>query len=214
VEIIALTDKTEEELKLPDHVLVREGDRMTVSERESGKRTLIGLPASVSKVERRSPVRFVAGLATALLAIYFSYMFLPGLFSETMEMALLPLMIAVPFIVGKAWNGKAAVISYLVVFFAFALYQGGLGDGGVRLGVIFFGGGPGEYTGYTVVPASGVLAALSVGILPFLTMKMLGQVLVTYQITISYSGQEYSMELRRQGLVKEVMAFAGARGGS
>lgn len=195
------------ELRLPDHVLVKDAKRVTIVERASGDTHSFTMPIKPIVIKTKSHARFLAALACAVLALYFSYMFMPNIFSSNLEIIALPLIIGVPFVFDRITSGKVALAAYLTVFLIFAACQGGLTNKELRLGVIFFGGGPVSYTGYTIVPASDLIVVLFLGVLPYAVLTMVGQVLVSFDIGLSSERGEYSIRIRHAGMVKEILSF-------
>jgi len=196
-----------EELKLPDHVFSRRDGSVTILERESGKQLSLSLPARARIVEKKSMARYLGAAASAVFVIYFASMFVEIMFTTTAELAILPALVAIPFIIDRVGGGRAAVLGYLVAFFSFALLMGGMAAGSLRLGLIFFGGGPADYQGYAIVPASDILTALVLGLLPFSVMKIIGQVVTKYGIIFEPAGEEYTIWVRRKDLVGEILRF-------
>jgi len=196
----------QQELKLPEHVIVKGPGGITVVERRSSQKRYFGSPVNPVVTMHRSPVRLVAGLASTVLALYLASMLATGLLSRDWQAVPLLLIMAVPFIVERASNGKAAVVAYLAAFMIFGLYAGILGSG-MRLGVIFFGGGPGTASSYAVVPASSLLPVLLLGLLPYVAVAILGQVLLRFDIVFPSTSGEYRLVVRHQGMASEIMAF-------
>jgi hypothetical protein len=205
-------EKRDIELKLPDHVLHRKGNRIGILERESGARCDIQLPVEASLRRQTSPRTPIAALATGVFAYYFSMMFTQELFANTVETTALVVLMIIPFLVGPVGRARTAVLAYLAAFLAFAALRGGL-MGQLRLGVIFFGDGPISPSGYALVPASSLLAALLIGLVPYLVYRMMGQVAVTYRITIPSGNGHCDINLRDRKLVRETLAlFRDAEG--
>lgn len=198
----------QQELKLPDHVIVKDTGGITVVERRTTQKHYFGFPVNPVLTMHRSPVRFLAGLASTFLALYLASILAPGLLSRGWQGALLLLIIVVPFVVEMASNGKAAVVAYLAAFMIFGSYLGILGSG-MRLGVIFFGGGPGTASSYAVVPASSLLPVLLLGLLPYVVVVILGQVLLRFDVVFRSASGDYRLVVRHQGMASEVMAFVG-----
>ena len=196
-----------EELKLPDHIFLRRNGTVTIVERGTGDERSFQLPTTARVVKRMSAVRYLGALASAIFAVYFASMFMDVLFTTNLEIVLIPVIIAVPFVFDRFGGGRAAVLAYLGAFIAFALIRGGFAAGSLRLGVIFFGGGPVDYQGYSIVPASDLLTSLILGLLPYVFMKMLGQAILKYRIVIGSGGDEYAVWVRHPTLAGEVLAF-------
>ncbi len=194
------------ELRLPDHILVREEGRVTIVERHTGERHALALPVGPEVTERRSPIRIYAALACVVFASYFSYMFLQSIFSSAWEIIALPPIMAVPFAVGRLTNGKIAVASYFGAYLAFVILRGGLGIG-PKLGILYFPGGPADFESYAIVPASDLFATVVLGILPYAVFGMLGQALINYDVMIPSSGRGHAIRIRHLGMVKEVLRF-------
>jgi hypothetical protein len=197
------------ELKLPDHVFLRRNGTVSIVERGSATERSLKLPAPTRVVEKKSAARYLGALASAVFVVYFASLFLDSLFATALEIALLVALIGVPFLIDRLFGGRIAVFAYLGTFIAFALLRGGLATGSLRLGLIFFGGSPVDYQGYAIVPASDLITTLVIGLLPFATAKMLGQVAVRYGIIIGSGGDEYTLWVRHLGLVRETLAFLG-----
>jgi len=196
-----------EELKLPDHIFSRSDGSVTILERESGNQRSLSLPARARIVEKKSMARYLGAIASAVFVIYFASMFVEILFTTTLELAILPVLIAVPFIIDRVGGGRAAIAGYLIAFFAFALLRGGMATGSLRLGLIFFGGSPVDYQGYAIVPASDILTALILGLLPFGFMNIIGQAVAKYGIVFGSAGEEYTIWVRHKELVGEILRF-------
>ncbi len=201
-----------QELKLPDHILVRKGDRVTVTERSSGERRAISTRGSMQVERSRPRVRFLAALASGVLAVYFSYMFIPRVFSSPVEMVLLPVLVSLPIILDFIFNGKVALVSYIIAFLAFAIYEGVASGQEVSLGMIFLISESAQGSEYLFVPASDMVTAMFMGLLPFLTLRMVGQAMARLRVHIPSSEGEYVMELSHGGLVKELESFLEENG--
>jgi len=198
----------QQELKLPDHVIVKVGSGITVAERRTGQKHNFALPVNPVLRTHKSPVRILAGVASTILVLYLASILAPALLSRGWQGVLLLVLIVVPFIAERVSNGKVAALAYLVSFMIFGSYLGILGSG-MRLGVIFFGGGPGSATSYAVVPASSLLPVLLLGLLPYVVVAMLGQVLVRFDVVFPSTSGEYRLVVRHQGMASEIIAFVG-----
>jgi len=184
-----------------------------ILDRRTGTEHHLSAPIEPVIRTRTSPVRLLAVPASAVLALYLSSILASGLVSHDWQAALLLLAMAIPFVVGRASSGKLAVLAYLVAFMALGYFLGIL-ESGTRLGVIFFGGGPGTARSYDVVPASNLLPVALVGLLPYVSAGMLGEVLVSFDVTLKSPSGDYTLVLRHKGMAKEAVAFVsrGDRG--
>jgi len=196
----------QQEVKLPDHVIIKGSAGITFVERRTGQKRYLGFPIDPVLSIRKSPVRLLGGLAATVLALYLASILAPGLLSRDWQAVTLHLIMVVPFIVERASNGRAAVVAYLAAFMIFGSYLGILGSD-MRLGVIFFGGGPGTATSYAVVPASSLLPVLLLGLLPYVVVAILGQVLLRFDVVFRSASGDYRLVVRHQGMASEVMAF-------
>ena len=156
-------------------------------------------------------MRWIGAVAAAILASYFSYMFLPDVFTSPWEMVALPLIMAIPVLAGAFSNGKMAVVAYLAGFLVFAAVAGGLA-GQLRVGLLFLGGGPLDYQGIAYVPASDLVVVLFLGMIPYATFAALGQTMKTYRVLFEEGGQRETITLRDPGMVRELMDYLGFGG--
>jgi hypothetical protein len=201
------------ELKLPDHVLLRADGSLMINERRSGRSKSVVIDQRPTVVTKGSRMRFIGAVAAAVFASYFSYMFLPDVFTSAWEMAALPVMMSVPIMVGAVSKGKVALVSYLAGFLVFAAVAGGLA-GQLRIGFIFLGGGPLDYQGIAYVPASDLVVVLFLGMVPYATFAVLGQAMRTYEVIFEEGGQRETITLRDPGMVRDVMDYLGFAGES
>ncbi len=196
------------ELKLPDHILLRANGSLMITERDSKKERSVRIDGRPQVLAKGSPMRFVGAVAAAVFASYFSYMFLPDVFTSTCEIAALPPIMSVPILVGAVSNGKLALAAYLAGFLVFAAVAGGLA-GQLRIGFLFLGGGPLDYQGIAYVPASDLVVVLFLGMIPYATFVALGQTMVTYEVIFEEGGQRETITLRDAGMVREIMNYLG-----
>jgi hypothetical protein len=201
------------ELKLPDHVLLRADGSLMITERDSGRNRSVRIHGRPQVLVRRSSLRFVGAVAGAIFASYFSYMFLPDVFTSTWEMAALPVLMSIPILAGSVSNGRAALIAYLAGFLVFAAVAGGLA-GQLKVGILFLGGGPLDYQGVAYVPASDLVVVLFLGMIPWATFVVLGQTMVTYAVVFEEGGERETITLRDPGMVREIMDYLGFSGDS
>jgi hypothetical protein len=132
---------------------------------------------------------------------------MPDVFSTNSEVVALPLMVLIPFVVKRVWAGRFGIAAYFAAFIAFAYLQGASSYKDLKLGVVFFGGGPISNTGYTIVPATDLVVVLFAGLLPYIVFTMMGQVLVRYDVTFSSAEGEHSISLRHAGMMRELLSF-------
>lgn len=199
------------ELKLPDHVLLRVDGSLMISERRTGRSSSVRIDERPRVLAKGSPMRCIGAVAAAILASYFSYMFLPDVFTSPWELVALPLIMAIPILVGGFSNGKMGLVAYLAGFLVFAALAGGLA-GQLRVGLLFLGGGPLDYQGIAYVPASDLVVVLFLGMIPYATFAALGQTMKTYKVLFEEGGQRETIILRDPGMVRELMDYLGFGG--
>ncbi len=197
------------QLKLPDHVITRQDEMATVLERGSGRKTYLSLPARPRVRRINTPARYVAALASGVLACYFSYMLMPWIFGAVWEVLALPLVMGLPFLLNRVVGGKVALATYLASFMAIGAMLGALSPGEISLGLVFYGGGSEWTSKYALVPASYLLASLLFGALPFVSFMMVSQVSLIFEVVLPTASGDLVMKIRHPSMVGELLSFLG-----
>jgi len=198
------------ELKLPDHVVSRTPNWFLVTERRTGNQLRLPVPTHVEVVTRRSRWRFIAAASSLIFVTYFCSLLLEGPGFSLVHIAGLSAMPLLPFVFNTFVGGLTSILASVAVYLCFAVFSGLPKMGSVKLGVIFFSGGPSPTTPYSIVPASEVFGCILLGLLPFVLYKALGQTLLTYLVILQTDKGRYVIQLRHQSLLRETLAFMGS----
>ncbi len=195
------------ELKLPDHIVSRTVGWFEVTERRTGARVLIPRPTQVEVVLRRSKWRFIAAACSLVFVTYLCSLLLEGPGFSLVHIAGLSAMPLLPFVFNMFASGLASILTYVAAYLSFAVLSGLPRMGSVKLGIIFFSGGPSPTTPYSIVPASEIFGCVLLGLLPFVLYRALGQTLLTYLVVLQTDEGQYVMQLRYESLVRETLRF-------
>jgi len=198
------------ELKLPDHIVSRIAGWFVVTERRTGNQLRVPIPTHVDVVLRRSKWRFIAAGCSLVFVTYVCSLLLEGPGFSLVHIAGLSAMSLLPFVFNMFASGLASILAYVAAYFSFAVLSGLPRMGSVKLGIIFFSGGPSSTTPYSIVPASEIFGCVLLGLLPFVLYRALGQTLVTYLVVLQTDEGRYVIQLRYESLVRETLRFMGS----